>query len=237
MLSYIIIELGSTLSNVSIDLEENASNSIGINPNALPKSLSSDGVSLDYAKDPNKKWYILRASYGREHKAYDYIIAHGSVAYIPIQQKENEDGITVWRSLLPNIVFVYETDEQIANYVRGPKRLHYLNFYYNRLKKDNTCKDTKATISTTEMDNFIRITNIQNPHIKILDNQNLRLKKHDIVKINEGQFRGIFGKVIRIMGQQRVAVTIDGLCSIVTAYIPSSFLEIVQTKNIAYDNN
>lgn len=45
------------------------------------------------------------------------------------------------------------------------------------------------------------------------------------VRIVDGKFKGVTGKVSRYQGQQRVAVIIEGLFTIVTAYIPSAFIE------------
>ena len=42
----------------------------------------------------------------------------------------------------------------------------------------------------------------------------------------DGKFRGVTGIVARYQGQQRVGVVIDGLLTVVTAYIPSAFLKL-----------
>lgn len=45
------------------------------------------------------------------------------------------------------------------------------------------------------------------------------------VRVIDGAFKGVVGKVARYQGQQRVAIIIDGLLSIASAYVPSAFLE------------
>ena len=37
--------------------------------------------------------------------------------------------------------------------------------------------------------------------------------------------RGVVGRVARFMGQQRVAIYLEGLLTITTAYVPNDFLE------------
>lgn len=49
-----------------------------------------------------------------------------------------------------------------------------------------------------------------------------------MVRIVNGKFTGVVGRVARYQGQQRVAVVIDGLLTVATAYIPSVFLEKLQ---------
>ena len=44
-------------------------------------------------------------------------------------------------------------------------------------------------------------------------------------RIVDESFKGVIGKSARYQGLQRVAVIIEGLLTIATAYIPSAFLE------------
>ena len=45
------------------------------------------------------------------------------------------------------------------------------------------------------------------------------------VRIIDGVFTGVIGKVARYHGQQRVAIIIEGLLTIASTYVPSAFLE------------
>ena len=49
-------------------------------------------------------------------------------------------------------------------------------------------------------------------------------KQGDYVRIIDGPFKGIEGRVTKITGQKRVIVELPGLCSVATAYIPKVFL-------------
>ena len=46
-----------------------------------------------------------------------------------------------------------------------------------------------------------------------------------MVKIIDGEFEDVVGKVVRIVGQQRVVVEISGLCLAATSYISSVFVK------------
>ena len=46
----------------------------------------------------------------------------------------------------------------------------------------------------------------------------------------DGCFKGVEGKVARYHGQQRVAVVIDGLMTVATAYIPNAFLRFMDKE-------
>ena len=59
----------------------------------------------------------------------------------------------------------------------------------------------------------------------LVEQLQFRYKNGDIVKVFEGDFIGVVGRVAKVAGQQRVVVEIDGLYTVVTAYIPSVFLK------------
>ena len=61
----------------------------------------------------------------------------------------------------------------------------------------------------------------------------MELKSGDIVRVIGGPFCGVEGRVARVAGQQRVIVTINGLCSVATAYVPSAFLEVIGNQKSA----
>ena len=50
------------------------------------------------------------------------------------------------------------------------------------------------------------------------------------MRVVDGCFKGVEGKVARYHGQQRVAVVIDGLMTVATAYIPNAFLRFMDKE-------
>ena len=52
-----------------------------------------------------------------------------------------------------------------------------------------------------------------------------KFEKGQLVKVIDGVFKGVVGRVARWQGQQRVGVVVDDLVTVVTAYVPSAFLE------------
>ena len=74
------------------------------------------------------------------------------------------------------------------------------------------------------MDNFIKLTSIDDEHILLIDEVNGTYKQGDYVRIIDGPFKGIEGRVSKITGQKRVIVELPGICSVATAYIPKGFL-------------
>ena len=75
------------------------------------------------------------------------------------------------------------------------------------------------------MSNFIRLTSINNPNIIPVTSNNIQYKLGDKVVVTEGDFKGIYGRVARIAGQQRVIVELFGGCLVATAYVPKEAME------------
>ena len=46
-----------------------------------------------------------------------------------------------------------------------------------------------------------------------------------LVRVIDEMFAGVVGRVARFMGQQRVAIYLEGLLTMTTAYVPNDFLE------------
>ena len=53
-------------------------------------------------------------------------------------------------------------------------------------------------------------------------------KSGDYFKVVCGDFKGVVGQVVRAAGQQRIAVELNGIGYVLTAYIPSDFMEKIE---------
>lgn len=54
-----------------------------------------------------------------------------------------------------------------------------------------------------------------------------KFEKGQLVKVIDGVFKGVVGRVARWQGQQRVGVIVDDLVTVLTAYVPSGFLQML----------
>lgn len=113
----------STLSNVETGRGQANPPSVRLAPDTIPEAKNSQtGVSVRYVPTPDKSWYVFRASYGREDKAFDYIVADGTYAYIAKRyayKTVNGKQKKVLETLIPNLLFVYTTDEKASEYVKN----------------------------------------------------------------------------------------------------------------------
>lgn len=219
----------------------------GLTSNALPEAQSTmsvessqTGVSTKNAllatkpKAPREAdtphWYALRTTYGREKKAYDYMTARGITAFYPttnVVKLIKGKRKVVTESRLPNIFFAYGTEEQLKEYVYDNVNLPFLRFYYRHYHEGNKIKKTPLIVPDNQMDSLkiICAADADNTFVSLVKVP--KFEKGQLVKVTDGVFKGVTGRVARWQGQQRVAVIVDDLVTVCTAYVPNAFLEEV----------
>jgi hypothetical protein len=216
----------------------------GLTSNALPEAQNTDyvessqtGVSTRNTLSGSQKqqsneahWFALRTTYGRERKAYDYLISKGIKAFLPTVTNtkiENGKRKTITESRLPNIFFAYGTEEEIKTFVYDNVNLPFLRFYYLHLHEGNIIKQVPLIVPSRQIDSLKIICEAEINDIIIEADMITKFKIGQMVRVIDGAFKGVVGIVARYRGQQRVGVSIDGLMTFVTAYIPNAFLEII----------
>ena len=207
---------------------------VGLTSNVLPEAQRSHtGVSSDYVQKANHEWFVLRVTYNRTQKAHGIISTSDVQSYMPMHyviKKEIGKKKRILQPLLPNLLFVYTTREAVNSIIKKKgDETSILKFYLDKTKPlEENGKHPPLTIPFTAMINFIKATSTSNEHVRIVSSEQCHYKSGDIVKVIDGEFEGVTGKVARIAGQQRVVVEISGLCLVATAYIPTDFIKFIK---------
>lgn len=220
----------NALDNASINDE----NSEGLASFAFPEAISSrTGVSVRYVPDQDKQWYILRIKYGKIQAVADALVEDGTYVYFAKVWKDvkNKDTGKKQRKLFPfmNILFVYATAQETEKFVKRSKESDYTTYYYNHFSTNHQGQNPPLTVSSKEMEPFVRITALQDEHVLEVDMATCHFLSDEMVRVTAGPFEGIIGRVARVARQNRVVVYLKGLEScITTAYIPPYYLEKVE---------
>lgn len=221
----------STLSNVETGRGQAKPLGVRVAPETIPEAKSSQtGVSVRYVPTSDKRLYVFRASYGREDKASNYIVEDGTFVYIAkryARKSVNGKQKKVLETLIPNLLFVYNNDEKAEEYIKNTPALSYLTYYYNHFELNDDQKNPPLTVSCKEMENFILATYNKHEHLKFVNEEQCHYKGGEILKVIEGPFKEVEGKVARVSGQQRVIVSITNVGLVSTAYVPSAFIMII----------
>ena len=221
--------------------------SVGLTSNTLPKAQSTvsaessqTGVSTRNAhiaskpkaqkEEDSPHWYALRTTYGREKKAYDYMTAKGITAFYPTSDtvkliKGKRKVVT--ESRLPNIFFAYGTEEQLKSFVYDNVNLPFLRFYYRHIHIGHRIDKTPLIVPNYQMESLKIICAADADNTIVSLGEVPKFEKGQLVKVIDGVFKGVVGRVARWQGQQRVGVIVDDLVTVITAYVPSGFLQML----------
>ena len=220
---------------------------VGLTSNTLPKAQSTvsaessqTGVStrsvhiLSKSKVQKEEeiphWYALRTTYGREKKAYDYMTAKGITAFYPttnVVKLIKGKRKVVTESRLPNIFFAYGTEEQLKSFVYDNVNLPFLRFYYRHVHVGRRIEKIPLIVPDYQMDSLKIICAADADNTIVSLGEVPKFEKGQLVKVIDGVFKGVVGRVARWQGQQRVGVIVDDLVTVITAYVPSGFLQIL----------
>lgn len=217
----------------------------GLTPNVLPEAQSTisavsshtgvstrnvhTGTTLKQQKqEDTPHWYALRCTYGREKAAYDYFVAKGIIAFYPTTNAVkiiNGKRKVVAESRLPNIFFAFGTEEQIKTFVYDNVNLPFLRFYNRHVHVGCRINKTPLIVPDYQMESLkiICAADMDNTIVSLTEVP--KFEKGQLVRVVDGAFKGVIGIVARWQGQQRVGVVVEGLVTMVTAYVPSAFLE------------
>ena len=217
----------------------------GLTSNALPEAQSTvsaessqTGVSTRNAhiaskpkaqkEEDSPHWYALRTTYGREKKAYDYMTAKGITAFYPTINSVkliNGKRKVVTESRLPNIFFAYGTEEQLKTFVYDNVNLPFLRFYYRHEHVGSRAIKTPLIVPKYQMESLKIICEAEASDIIVSLSSVPNFQTGQMVRVVDGAFKGVIGRVKRWQGQQRVGVIIGDMATFATAYVPSAFLE------------
>lgn len=171
-------------------------------------------------------WFALRATYSRELKIRDQLAERGVRTFVPMIWKRCpvKPGMTQTKKLVPaisSLCFVYWTKADLDQYIRSFGDVKPVNYYWDRTKNAPLVVPDKA------MEDFITVSSSMDEELIYITDICPKLKEGQSVRVKEGPFKGIEGKVVRIKKSRRILVELPGMVAVATTYIAPNELEII----------
>ena len=169
-----------------------------------------------------RQWYALRVTYQRELRVKSELDGMGIRCFVPMQYKMMVRNGRRVKKLVPsvhNLIFVLMTPDEMRDYrenTRLPVR------YIMR-------RDTRRplVVPTAQMENFIAVAGTCSEQLVYLSPDPMSFTKGELVRIMGGPFEGAVGRFVRVRGDRRVVVSIEGVVAVATTFIHPSLLEPV----------
>ena len=180
---------------------------------------SSEGVP--------SSWYALRVSYSRELKIQEALNGLGVRTFVPMMWKKclDKQGAMERKKLVPavgNLCFAYWTKPAIEDFIRGFGESSPVHFYWDRVA------GRPVRVSDKAMNDFMRVSSTLDEDLIYITEITGKLREGQTVKVKEGPFEGVEGKVVRIRKSRRILVELPGMLAVATTYIAPEKLELLR---------
>lgn len=166
------------------------------------------------------KWWALRVAYNGSIKARRELNRLNIENFLPMTHRVIIKGERKVKLLIPainNLIFARCSFETLKNYHDSTELP--VRYIIDR------ASDTPISVPDRQMNNFIAVAGLPDQPIIYLEPDINGWKKGDMVRITAGVFAGAEGHFLRLKGDRRVVVSIDGVAAVATTFIHPSLVE------------
>lgn len=202
----------------------------------MPDTPTFDQITnLDFQPSDGYCWFMFRITYSRARQLYDELKdkQDGYLVWFPCEKHITYSQGRKYEELVPMFkgnLFIFSTFQQALSLTRRGGGHDWVDFVYDRTSRNDAGRLQPLLIPFRQMCSFVRAANVMHPWAHIVSEEDIRFRPGGLVRITDGPFRDVIGRVARVSGQTRVVVTIKGVGHYSTAYISCRFLE-------PYDDN
>ncbi len=167
-----------------------------------------------------KQWFAIRVTYNRELKVKRELDSLHIENFLPMKYRVILRGDRRVKELVPainNLIFINISRENLKEY-KASTTLP-IRYIMNRETRE------PIVIPEYQMNNFIAVAGNVNEQIVYLNPILSNFKKGDKVRITGGVFEGAEGYFMRIKGDRRVVVCINGIAAVATTFVNPSLVE------------
>jgi len=187
-------------------------------------ALVDEKKTISRKKKPEEKvWYAIRVTYNRELKVKEDLDARGITNFVPMQYRREERHGVMVKHLVPsvhNLIFIHLTPSDMKEY----KMTTALPIRYIMDRRTDG-NNKPIIVPTREMENFIKVAGTYEEKLIYLNPNPGDFAQGERVRIIGGTFAGAEGVFVRIKGDRRVVVNVEGLVAVATTFVHPSMIE------------
>lgn len=170
-------------------------------------------------------WYALRITYSREVPLKEFLDERKIENFLPMHYRLFRRGDKEVRKLVPvvhNLIFVRSSRtaiDEIKAETEGYLPLRYLM---------DRATHQPIIVPGVQMKHFIAVAGTHDDQLLYIDPATISLKRGDRVRITGGMFEGVEGEFLRVKGDRRVVVSIQGIMAVATTFIHPSLIQVIR---------
>ena len=169
-------------------------------------------------------WHVLRVTYSRELKIKAILEQKGVQVFVPMMWKTKiTDGVQE-KKLVPavsNLCFVYWDKDSIDTFISGFGDNSPVHYYWDRTT------NRPMTVNAKAMADFIAVASTMDEDLIYMTEINDKLREGQTVRVKNGPFAGVEGKIVRIRKSRRILVELPGMLAVATTYVSPEDVEQV----------
>ena len=173
-------------------------------------------------------WYAAYTRVNQELVIKKKLDELGVENYLPQEERVRETplGRKKIRVILIHGMIFIRTDKATSFSLLND---HLLNIVYLKDREGRR----SLIIPDKQMEDFMFLLDFSTDGVEVLNKDlkrgdRVRVIKGPRVRVIKGPLLGLEGELVRLKGHKRVVIRLDGVASIATSYIPSSFLEKIE---------
>ena len=170
-------------------------------------------------------WYVARVTYSRETILKEFLDSRNIENFLPMRYVYTLKGRKKVRKLVPaihNFVFIHSSKETIDRIKRETEYKCPIRYMVNSQREI-------ITVPNEQMKSFIAVSGTYNEQIQFLSGTEKNYKVGDLVRVIDGEFAGVEGRLIKVQGSKyrQLIVEIHGVMAVITAKIHPSLIEAI----------
>ena len=170
------------------------------------------------------QWYVLRVSYSRSLKIKALLDERGVQTFVPMTWRKKTEGGKTEKKLVPavsNLCFVRWTKHAIDGFIQGYGDNSPVHYYWDRTAS------RPMTVPDKAMNDFIKVASSLDEDLIYITEISDKLREGQMVKVREGSFAGVTGKIVRIRKSRRILVELPGMLAVASTYVRPENIEIL----------
>lgn len=202
-----------------------------------------NGQSVENILNARKRqWFAIRATRNRAQSVYDSIIALANTnitPYLPtrVVREYDNDNLNnprfkfTEKPLHTGLLFVLATLKEYKALLDTQPTIPGLTPYYDHFKTNELGRNDYLVIPDRQMESFKII--VESGEDDILTDQDKvpTYLNGDLVRVIDGPFKGVEGRVLNWKHQKRVFLKLDGIGCFGTAFVPERLIERISSDS------
>ena len=176
------------------------------------------------------QWFPMRATYNSQMAVKEHLDALGINTYIPMQYRVIERHGDRHMMLVPaisNLVFVNATKELLVDLKHSDANCQSLRFIMRRPLPYQQAPAQIITVPDRQMQHFMQVASAQDERVIYLDYNHFIGSEGRRVRVTDGFFAGVEGKLKRIKKNKHLVVEIEGVMAVAIVFLPPKSLMLL----------